>query len=142
MILLYSGKPVNHLRAIYWKAEVAGQVSLVDGGPLPVMLLINKHDLIHEDMSSSSKLRQKTAEAEYLDRFCNEHLFEGWEWVSAKTGANINQTFDSLLSIILAHDFEISHKSIISMKGTVISYWGTDVRTLNMNVSYRRKKCC
>eukprot|EP00128_Syssomonas_multiformis_P012651 Colp12_sorted_trinity150504_noHs@10134 len=79
-----------------WKADIDAKVTLPDGSPVPVILLGNKSDL----MKDGSGLRSN----QQMERFCEEHGFQGWFHTSAKENINIDKSVRALVAKILEND--------------------------------------
>lgn len=79
-----------------WKRDLDEKVALPDvlgGGPIPVILLANKCDLVTED-------KARKAESD-LNKFCEVHGFCKWFYTSAKEKKNIDEAARFLASEIL-----------------------------------------
>ncbi|RWS07138.1 hypothetical protein B4U79_12506, partial [Dinothrombium tinctorium] len=74
---------------IKWKNDLDTKVSLPDGSPVPCLLIANKCDLAKEGDS---------ANAAFLDRFCQENGFVGWYFVSPKENINVEESARFLVS--------------------------------------------
>ncbi|KAI7903929.1 P-loop containing nucleoside triphosphate hydrolase protein [Cokeromyces recurvatus] len=80
-----------------WKNDLDNKVTLPDtwgGGPIPVVLLANKADLIQEGHGQHVNPNE-------LDKFCKEHGFIQWFETSAKDNTNIEEAARYLVSSIL-----------------------------------------
>jgi len=79
-----------------WKKDLDEKVALPEvlgGGPIPVVLLANKCDLLTED-----KIRKAESD---LNKFCEVHGFCKWFYTSAKENKNIDEAARHLASEIL-----------------------------------------
>eukprot|EP01084_Bolivina_argentea_P136690 240728_1 len=81
--------------SIKWKTDVDDKIFLSNGDNIPVVLFVNKCDLVEDNF----KMRQ-ISDTE-LDEFCYENNFIGWFSVSAKSGMNIKKGVNFLLSKII-----------------------------------------
>ncbi|CAG8629105.1 5087_t:CDS:2, partial [Scutellospora calospora] len=73
-----------------WKSDLDDKVTLPEawgGGPIPVVLLANKCDLIHEDIE--------------ISQYCKENGFIKWFKTSALNNQNIEEATKFLVSEIL-----------------------------------------
>eukprot|EP00732_Lithocolla_globosa_P006611 Lithocolla_globosa_v1_NODE_7787_length_900_cov_13.649704.p1 type:complete len:212 gc:universal NODE_7787_length_900_cov_13.649704:123-758(+) len=68
--------------ALKWKKDVDSKVVLNNGNPIPVVLLINKCDLVEE--FHEEKKRQ-------IDLFCEKNGFDGWFLTSAKENIGMDE---------------------------------------------------
>merc|ERR1711997_162285 len=80
--------------AIKWKRDVDSKVYLRNGDHIPVVLFANKWDLRNED-------EQSNLTDEQLDKFCRDNNFIGWFSTSAKTGQNIKQGMNYIISKVM-----------------------------------------
>jgi len=90
--------------AAKWKSDIDSKVTLPqDDKPIPMVLLANKCDLPEK----------KNFPAEFMDNYCNECGFVGWEETSAKDDINIDKAAYFLISQIFerikACETESSH---------------------------------
>ncbi|KAI8978589.1 P-loop containing nucleoside triphosphate hydrolase protein [Pilobolus umbonatus] len=80
-----------------WKKDIDAKVALPEswgGGQIPVILLANKSDLIHEGHGQEINPTE-------LDEFCHENGFIKWFSTSAKDNNNIEEATRHLISAIL-----------------------------------------
>ncbi|KAL0095406.1 P-loop containing nucleoside triphosphate hydrolase protein [Phycomyces blakesleeanus] len=80
-----------------WKHDIDSKVTLPEawgGGNIPVVLLANKSDLIHEGHGQQ-------VNAEDMDRFCAEQGFLNWFETSAKEDTNIDEAARHLMTAVL-----------------------------------------
>ena len=72
---------------IAWKEQVDVNVALKNEEPIPMILVVNKFDLV-ENLPEDQLEEQMTTS--FLDEFAAQNGFIGAIRVSAKTGHNIN----------------------------------------------------
>jgi Ras-related protein Rab-32 len=70
-----------------WKEQVDMHVALKNGEPIPMILVVNKFDLV-ENIAEEELEEQMTQE--FLNEFADQNGFVGALRVSAKTGLNVN----------------------------------------------------
>lgn len=83
---------------VKWKKDLDEKVSLADGSNVPTVLLASKCDMPKEGLASQPA---------FLDKFCEEHGFEGWYYVSAKDNVNIEESARFLVSQIVQRQKEL-----------------------------------
>ena len=111
-------------KAPLWKRSVDENVSGTDGNSIPMILCLNKVDLVHQEKPSDSTLTEIANQHGFLNAFCT----------SARTGESIEEALDYLIR---------------SVKDTVIkSKSATESIMLNLEdhskllKTRRFKKCC
>lgn len=67
-------------------------MALPNGNPIPMILVVNKYDLVQSIEESGKPLEDYMTQA-YLDKFALENGFIAAVRTSAKLGYNVNQTF-------------------------------------------------
>lgn len=72
---------------ISWKEQVDQHVALKNGEPIPMILVVNKFDLV-ENIAEEELEEQMTQD--FLNEFADQNGFVGALRVSAKTGLNVN----------------------------------------------------
>ena len=93
--------PDSLTETLKWKKVLDESEVLKDGGKLPNILVENKADLIEEaEVNNITK----------LEEFSKSNGFDACFKTSAKTGLNINETMDKLISIIIRRLNAISKK--------------------------------
>ena len=75
---------------ISWKEQVDMHVALKNGEPIPMILVVNKFDLV--DNIEEEELEEQMTQ-EFLNDFADQNNFVGAIRVSAKTGVNISSCF-------------------------------------------------
>jgi len=75
---------------ISWKEQVDTHVALKNGEPIPLILIVNKFDLVQD--VEEDKLEEQMTQA-FLDEFAEQNGFVAALRVSAKTGHNVVQSF-------------------------------------------------
>ena len=81
-----------------WKLDIDQKVTLPNtDDPIPVVLIINKIDLLDE----SDKNEQDKWSKEKMDKFCEDNGFVAWFKTSAKDGVNIDNAANALVKSIL-----------------------------------------
>ena len=73
-----------------WKEEVDTHVALKNGEPIPMILVVNKFDLV-ENVGEEDLDEHMTQE--FLNEFAEQNNFIAAIRVSAKTGHNVNTVF-------------------------------------------------
>lgn len=114
-------------RTKVWIRDIQEKVHLADGSPIPVILLLNKADMMSEaeiDLSESA-----------LDEFCTENGFAAWFLTSAKTGAGINEAALKLVSLILQNEQRSSPNKPIVDPNVVLL-------TDQLPTPKEERKCC
>lgn len=84
-----------------WKEQVDSHVALKNGEPIPMILVVNKFDLV-ENIEEDKLEEQMTQQ--FLDEFAEMNGFMGAIRVSAKTGLNINMCFSNLVRQIFVRE--------------------------------------
>lgn len=84
---------------ILWKKDVDDKVYLRNSEPIPVILFVNKWDLIED---GSCDVNEKAFERE-LEEFVEAHGFIGWFSTSARSGRNIKEGFIYLVSEVVGN---------------------------------------
>jgi small GTP-binding protein len=69
-----------------WKEQVDTHVALKNGDPIPMILIVNKYDLVSD--LGEEKLEEQMTQA-FLDEFAEQNGFVAALRVSAKTGHNV-----------------------------------------------------
>jgi small GTP-binding protein len=94
-------EPISLQETIKWKKELDDSEKFPDLGKIPNILIENKVDLIEgNDANDNSK----------LEEFAKENGFDGCFKTSAKTGLNINETINKLMSIIVTRLNSVAEK--------------------------------
>ncbi|XP_006003817.1 ras-related protein Rab-38 [Latimeria chalumnae] len=84
-----------------WKEDLDSKVMLLNGSPIPAVLLANKCD-------QDERLRHPLHR---MDQFCKEKGFVGWFETSAKENTNLDEAVRCLVeSIMEARDGTMSHE--------------------------------
>jgi len=84
--------------AAMWKKDIDAKVFFPNGDKIPVLLLGNKSDLIED------KTKQAAISDEQIEAFARQHNFFASYKVSAKTGANIREACQALVSKIVQNN--------------------------------------
>lgn len=86
---------------IEWKDQVDQHVALKNGQPIPMILVVNKFDLVEsiDEDQLEEHMRQ-----DFLDEFAEQNNFVSALRVSAKTSLNINQCFSQLVRQIFVRE--------------------------------------
>ena len=74
---------------VNWKDQVDTYISMANGMPVPMVLVVNKYDLVQPLEEKGQELEDFMTQP-YLDNFAFENGFIGVHRTSAKTGLNIN----------------------------------------------------
>jgi len=111
-----------------WKNDLDSKVQLLDGSPVPCVLLANKCDL-----ESEGKVRSKVQ----MDDYCRENGFVGWFETSAKDNVNIDDAARSLVTRILDNDKRLSHLDNPRSADTI----RVDANS-GQSAPTRQKSCC
>ena len=85
--------------ALTWKEQVDTHLE-GDGENIPMVLAVNKYDLIEQQELDGSAIEDCKTQS-YLDKFSNENGFSGAFRTSAKTGTNVTNAFSLLVREIL-----------------------------------------
>ncbi len=72
---------------VEWKNQLDQCVQLKNGDPLPMLLVVNKCDLVGDVKEQDL---EEHMQSEYLQQFAGENEFIGISRVSAKSGENVN----------------------------------------------------
>ena len=86
--------------AIDWKRQVDEYVTDSYGDSIPMVLAVNKVDLIREYENSGQEIDYHMKQ-EYLDKFALDNGFSGCLRTSALENTNIDQAFEVLISKII-----------------------------------------
>lgn len=111
-------------KAPLWKRSVDNNVSGTDGNSIPMILCLNKIDLVHQDKPSESTLREIADQHGFLNAFCT----------SAKTGENIEEALEYLIRSV--------KDKVIRTKSMTESIMLNPADHSKMLESRRSKKCC
>ncbi|CAI2380320.1 unnamed protein product [Moneuplotes crassus] len=90
--------------AVQWKHQVDLHLEADGSNNIPMVLAVNKYDLIEEDEKVGSIKEENTEQ--YLKEFAKKNKFSGVFRTSAKTGKNVTATFSKLVYEILKHQAE------------------------------------
>ena len=90
---------------ISWKEQVDTHVALKNGEPIPMILIVNKYDLVQD--VEEEKLEEQMTQA-FLDEFAEQNGFVAALRVSAKTGHNVVQSFSQLVRKIFEKEVQAS----------------------------------
>ena len=90
---------------ISWKEQVDTHVALKNGEPIPMILIVNKYDLVQD--VEEEKLEEQMTQA-FLDEFAEQNGFVTALRVSAKTGHNVVQSFSQLVRKIFEKEVQAS----------------------------------
>ncbi|XP_046574113.1 ras-related protein Rab-7L1-like [Haliotis rubra] len=82
--------------AVKWKKDLDTKCSLLDGSPVPCLLIANKCDLSHREV-----------EQEEIEEMCREHEFVGWTETSVKEGLMIDECMRFLIEEMVNKHAEI-----------------------------------
>eukprot|EP00347_Sterkiella_histriomuscorum_P001075 403373426 len=93
---------------ISWKEQVDTHAALKNGQPIPMILVVNKYDMIEDIEQRGQELEEHMTE-EFLQEFAQEHDFIGVLRTSAKTGLNINNAFSQLVRQIFVMEFSSTY---------------------------------
>ncbi len=77
---------------ISWKEQVDANVALKNGQPIPMILVVNKYDLVQQLEEKGQELEDFMTQ-QYLDEFAEQNGFIAAIRTSAKTGTNVNTIF-------------------------------------------------
>eukprot|EP00344_Euplotes_crassus_P005705 CAMPEP_0196995372 /NCGR_PEP_ID=MMETSP1380-20130617/1504_1 /TAXON_ID=5936 /ORGANISM="Euplotes crassus, Strain CT5" /LENGTH=200 /DNA_ID=CAMNT_0042411027 /DNA_START=49 /DNA_END=652 /DNA_ORIENTATION=+ len=91
--------------AIQWKHQVDLHLESEGENNIPMVLAVNKYDLIEEEEKLGDQIKEEKTE-EYLQDFAREHGFSGMFRTSAKTGKDVTATFSQLVYEILKQKAE------------------------------------
>jgi len=111
-------------KAPLWKRSVDENISGADGNSIPMILCLNKVDLVHQDKPSESTLRELANQHGFLNAFCT----------SAKTGENIEEALEYLIR-------SVKDRIIKTMCATESILLNLEDHTKKLE-SRRSKKCC
>ena len=90
---------------ISWKEQVDTHVALKNGEPIPMILIVNKYDLVQD--VEEEKLEEQMTQA-FLDEVAEQNGFVAALRVSAKTGHNVVQSFSQLVRKIFEKEVQAS----------------------------------
>ncbi len=85
-----------------WKEQLDQVVQLKSGLPLPMILAVNKSDLVADIEEEKLEEHMKI---DYINQFAQENDFVAAMRVSAKTGENVAILFSKLVREILLKEF-------------------------------------
>ncbi|XP_059167196.1 ras-related protein Rab-7L1-like [Physella acuta] len=83
--------------SVKWKKDLDLKCTLVDGSPVPCLLLANKSDI--------SDHREVTQDE--IEELCREHDFIGWSETSVKDGSMIEESMNFLIEEMMAKHAEL-----------------------------------
>ena len=86
-----------------WKEQVDTHVALKNGDPIPMILIVNKYDLVSD--LDEEKLEEHMTQA-FLDEFAEQNGFVAALRVSAKTAQNVVQCFSQLVRRIFEKEVQ------------------------------------
>lgn len=112
-----------------WKFELDSKVFYPNDDPIPVVLFANKWDLIEAGE------RPQIISSNILDIYCRKQSFAGWFPTSAKTGLNISEGIDFLVSMIIKNKHKQTSLALSSPRQG-------SVNLTNEPVSERGGGCC
>eukprot|EP01130_Rhizamoeba_saxonica_P006184 TRINITY_DN2456_c0_g1_i1.p1 TRINITY_DN2456_c0_g1~~TRINITY_DN2456_c0_g1_i1.p1 ORF type:complete len:144 (+),score=27.13 TRINITY_DN2456_c0_g1_i1:503-934(+) len=98
-----------------WRADIEEKLERYTDTNIPILLLYNKSDLLTE---TNPGIPEET-----LNSFCEEYAHKGvigWRKTSAKTGTNIQESFEHLLSTVVSQRRTIKNKTINPSRGARI----------------------
>ena len=84
--------PNSLTETLAWKKNLDENELLCDGGKIPNVLIENKVDLVEEN---------EAKDISQLEEFCKKNEFDACFKTSAKTGYNIKESMEKLISIII-----------------------------------------
>ena len=138
--------------AIEWKEQVDEYWGTrPDGSTIPMILAVNKYDLIKGYEDSNKELEPYMTE-EYIRKFARKHGFVGCLRTSAKTGENVDATFNLLLENIVKKNThknpktgiqEVDFKSMLSIdsvKGSEFMDKGSKFKIVSLQPPEEKKK--
>ncbi|XP_050412691.1 ras-related protein Rab-7L1 [Patella vulgata] len=82
--------------AVKWKKDLDTKCSLLDGSPVPCLLLANKADLAHREVEQSE-----------IEDMCKEQDFLGWTETSVKDGLMVEESMRFLIEEMMTKHSEI-----------------------------------
>lgn len=85
--------------ALRWKEVVEENCDLIEGLPIPILLMQNKSDQL-EQIGEKKPFQTP----EYLNEFAKKNNFVGAYQVSAKSDVNLKESMDKLLKSILSRN--------------------------------------
>ena len=93
-LILYDSQDKNSFEnTIKWKKSIDDNTTLIDGSPLPIVLVQNKIDLVEPDKIENDQ--------EELKKFVDENGFLTYTRTSCKNNQNVNETMDILLGNVI-----------------------------------------
>ena len=98
-----------------WKEQVDTHVAMPNGNPIPMILVVNKYDLI-QSIEESGRPVEEYMTQQYLDKFATENGFIGAVRTSAKTGLNVNQAFAQLVREVLVTELTNSDEGLDELR--------------------------
>lgn len=123
-------KPETIAKTAKWKSQVDEYVRAPDGTSIPMVLCLNKYDLVSED----------SVPADRLEQCKNEHGFIQGFFTSAKSGLNADDAFQYLVRAILKRNADrppsaVEGKSQTPGGGLKLARQGVDTKA-------KKGKCC
>ncbi|PRP79995.1 Rab GTPase [Planoprotostelium fungivorum] len=107
VVVFDATRPATFTAAAKWKADIDGKLGVGhEIRKIPIILLANKIDLDHPDMPDKQTIQ----------RFCEDHKFDGWFETSAKENIGIDQSMKFLVSEVLEDAVTMS-KTAIATEG-------------------------
>ncbi|KAK6177567.1 hypothetical protein SNE40_015642 [Patella caerulea] len=82
--------------AVKWKKDLDTKCSLLDGSPVPCLLLANKADLAHREVEQSE-----------IEDMCKEQDFLGWTETSVKDGLMVEESMRFLIEEMMTKHSEM-----------------------------------
>ena len=95
--------------ALNWKKSLDENQSLLDGNPIPNILIQNKLDLINKEENNDFSL---------VEEFSKKNNFDAYFRTSAKTGENVNESMDKLIDIVINKLNEIDINELNKQKNS------------------------
>lgn len=111
-------------RAAKWKALVDDCVRESDGSPLPMVLCLNKYDLVPDDNYTTPQLQA----------VIRENGFAAGFFTSAKTGYNANEVFTTVVTLIIKKAAELPPEIAVAK--------GVKLRKKVKGVEEQDRECC
>lgn len=119
-------KAENIQRAIEWKTMVDDQTRLPDGRKIPMVLCLNKTDLVED----SKKLSD-----DELQSLANQKGFISIHYTSNKTGENVSLALDTLIKELISY-------KLVNVSSSVESRVIKIANDVSSRASNKNKKCC
>ncbi len=110
------------IAACEWKSQVDQCVHLKSGQPLPMILALNKYDLVSD--VGEEKLEEFMTQAA-IDKFVEDNDFVLGTRISAKTGEGVNLMFSKLVREVLLREFRFDSDApdrSTDIKKSIIDY--------------------